>query len=149
MKVLCAGIVPGGDVGFLFRAMRRLELFASLDDNQLYKVLTFAKSLEFDAGETVFKKGDPGETFYVIQTGRAKATVPGFLGLSKTVGTMGPGEFFGELALILKQPRAATVVCAQKTVCFALARYDLEKLMSGSPDIAAAVKAVVERRSSP
>lgn len=148
MKVLCAGIVPGGDVGFLFRAMRRLELFAALDDTHLYKVLYYAKSLEFDAGETVFKKGDPGETFYIIQTGKASARVPGFLGLSKTVGTMGPGEFFGELALVLKRPRAATVVCEEKTVCFALARHDLERLMSENPPIAAAVKAVAERRSA-
>lgn len=146
MRVLSTGIVPGGDVGFLFRPMRRLELFAALSDIQLYQVLYHTKTLEFAAKETIFRKDEPGDSFYVVQNGRVEARVPGFLGLSKVVGRMGPGDFFGELALLLKQPRSATAVCVEKTVCFSLARPDLEQLMRKSPDIAAAVNAAAEKR---
>ncbi len=146
MRVLSTGIVPGGDVGFLFRPMRRLELFAALTDIQLYQVLYHTKTLEFDAKEHIFRQGDPGDSFYVVQSGRVEARVPGFLGLSKVVGRMGPGDFFGELALLLKQPRAASAVCVEKTVCFSLSRPDLEQLMRKDPHVAAAVNEAARKR---
>jgi len=63
---------------------------------------------------------------------------------------MGPGEFFGELALILRQPRSATVRCAEPTVCFTLDRTDLELLMERSAEIAGVIKrAARERFDSP
>ncbi|MDD5630110.1 MAG: cyclic nucleotide-binding domain-containing protein [Elusimicrobia bacterium] len=125
--------------------MRKLELFASLSDEQLRKVLYFVKALVFDAGEAVFAKGDDGDSFYVIESGRVEARVPGFLG-SKVLSSMGPGDFFGELALILKQPRSASIVCVEDTICFALDRTDLELLMERNPDIASAIKKVAKER---
>lgn len=149
MRVLSEGIVPGGDVGFLFRPFRKLDLFSALTDIQLYKVLYHTKTVEYDASEVIFRRGDPGDSFYVVQSGAVEARVPWLLGLSKTVGRMGPGDFFGELALLFKQPRAATAVCARKSVCFSLSRPDLEHLMRQNPDIAAAINAVAERRRPP
>lgn len=148
MRVLSTGIVPGGDVGFLFRPLRKLELFSGLTDIQLYQVLYHTKTLEYAAKEVIFRQGEPGDSFYVVQSGAVEARVPGFLGLfSRTVGRMGPGDFFGELALLLRRPRTATAVCVQKTVCFVLARPDLEHLMRRDPGIAAAVDAAVKKRS--
>ena len=146
MRLLCKGIVAGGNVGFLFVALRKQELFQSLSDIQLYKVLQFMSSVEFDAGETVFKKGAVGDAFYIIQSGKVEARVPGFLGLAKTIATMGPAEFFGELALILKQPRAASIVCVEKTACFVLERGDLDYVMKRNPDIASAIEQVARKR---
>lgn len=146
MKILCQGIVSGGEVGFLFLALRKLELFSSLTDVQLYKILQFMRSVEFEAGETVFKKGAAGDSFYVIQRGKVQARVPGFLGFSKTLATMGPSEFFGELALILQQPRAATIVCVEKTACFVLDRGDLQYVMRRNPDMAATIEQIARKR---
>lgn len=145
MKILSTGTASGGDPGFLLSAMRKVALFASLSDEQLCKVLYFVKSVAFDAGETVFKKDDDGDSFFVIQEGKVEARAPGFLG-AKTLRAMGPGEFFGELALILKQPRSATIVCVEKTICFALERSDLEILMDRDTDIASTIKKTAKER---
>ncbi|MDX6769513.1 MAG: cyclic nucleotide-binding domain-containing protein [Elusimicrobiota bacterium] len=147
MKVLSTGIVPGGDVGFLYRPFRALELFASLTDKQVYQVLYGVRTLEYAKGEVIFRRGDPGDAFFVVQTGRVEARVPGFLGFSRVVGRMGPGEFFGELAMLLRQPRAATAVCAERTVVHSLSWPDLDGLMRKNPDIAAAINAAVAKRS--
>lgn len=146
MRVLSSGVVPGGDSGFLFRPMRKLPLFAGLTDVQLFQVLMRTRTLEFDAGEVIFRRGDPGDSFFVVQSGKVEARLPWLLVLSRVVGTMGPGDFFGELALLRRQPRAATARCAVKTVCFSLSAPDLEALMRAQPDIAAAVGAAAGRR---
>lgn len=147
MRVLSSGIAPGGDVGFLFRPLRRVELFASLTDIQLYQVLYHVRTLEYAAGETIFLRGEPGDAFYVVQAGRVEARVPRWLFFSRVVGRMGPGDFFGELAMLLRQPRAASAVCAERTVCYSLSWPDLDGLMRKNPEIAAAVNAAVAKRS--
>lgn len=146
MKVLGKGIAAGDEAGPLFSSFRQMDLFSSLSDAQLRKVLFFVKTVEFEAGETVFEKGEPGEAFYLIHEGRVEACAPGFLGLRKVLREMGAGEFFGELALILRQPRSASIICKAPTVCFQLDRADLEMLMERSEDIAQAIKSVAKER---
>ena len=145
MRVLGQGIAAGEEAGQLFDSFRSLELFTSLSDENLRKALYFVKTVEFDDGETVFEKDEPGESFYLIREGRVEARVPGFFG-AKVLSAMGSGEFFGELALILQRPRSATVVCVEPTVCFVLDHADLERLMERSPDVAAAIKRIAKQR---
>lgn len=145
MRVLSHGIAAGADADAFVAALRDVEFFRTLDDGQLRKVLYFTKAVDFDAGETVFEKDAPGDAFYLVRSGRAEARVPGFFG-PKVLGRMGPGDFFGELALLLDQPRAATVVCVEPTVCLVLARVDLVILMERHPEIGDAIKAVAKKR---
>jgi len=146
MKVLSNGIAAGENADAFVAALRDVEFFRTLDDAQLRKVLYFMKAFDFDAGETVFVKDAPGDAFYLVRSGRAEARVPGFFG-SKVLGVMGPGDFFGELALLLDRPRAATVVCTEATVCLVLAHVDMVIMMDRHPEIAAQIKAVAEKRS--
>jgi voltage-gated potassium channel len=146
MKILGAGAASGEDAGILMSSLRRLDLFAPLSDDQLRKVIYFIKSVTFEAGETVFKKDDPGDSFYVVQAGKVEARGGGFLGFEKIIRSMGPGEFFGELALILKRPRSASIVCVEDAFCYALDASDLELLMERNPDIASAIKNVAKER---
>jgi CRP-like cAMP-binding protein len=145
MKIIGAGVAGGEEPAQAFAALRALDLLAPLSDEQLRKTVYFVKTVEFDEGETVFKKDDPGESFYLIHEGRAEARVPGFFG-AKVLNAMGPGEFFGELALILSRPRSAAVVCVERTVCFMLDRADLERLMERSPDVEDAIKRIAKLR---
>ena len=145
MRVLGQGIASGEEAGRLYESFRALELLAPLSDENLRKALYFVKTIEFDEGETIFEKDEPGELFYLVRDGRVEARVPGFFG-SKVLSAMGPGEFFGELALILRQPRSAAAVCVEPTVCFALDTADLERLMERSPDVADAIKRIAKQR---
>ncbi|MDD5304022.1 MAG: cyclic nucleotide-binding domain-containing protein [Elusimicrobia bacterium] len=145
MKLIGLGVSAGPERDFLMSELRGLDLFAPLTDEQLRKMLYFVKSVEFEDGEIVFEKGDPGEWFYLIHRGEVEIFEPGFFGPS-VLARMGPGDFFGELALILSQPRSAGVRCVGETACFALDRTDLETLMERSPDIAAAIKQIAQQR---
>ena len=145
MRVLSNGIAAGENAEAFAAVLRDVEFFQTLDDAQLRKVLYFMKALDFDAGETVFVKDAVGDAFYLIRSGRAEARVPGFFG-PKVIGTMGPGDFFGELALILDQPRAATVVCTESTVCLVLAHVDMVIMMERHPEIATQIKDVARKR---
>ena len=145
MRLIGHGFATGEESAELFAGLRALDLFAPLSDEQLRKVLYFVKMVEFEAGETVFEKGSDGDLFFLIHSGAVEAYAPGFFG-PKVLKRMEPGDFFGELALILRQPRSAGIRCVEPTVCFTLDRTDLELLMERSPDVADAIKRVAQRR---
>ena len=130
---------------FIAPIISRLEFFAALSREQLDKMLFFIKFVQFEAGETVIEKDAPGDSFFVIYAGQVEVRVPGFLG-AKVLSTMGPGDFFGELALILNQPRSASIVCMEATQCFMLDRADFAQLMAQNPDIAQAIKDIARSR---
>ncbi len=146
MRLIRNGVAAGGDSSLLISAMRRVDLFAPLSDEQSRKLVYFIKVVEFDAGEKIFSKGDAADSFYMIQDGRVQARGAGFLGMGRIIREMGPGEFFGELALILNQPRSASIVCVERTSCFVLSRVDMELLMERNPDIADIIKKVAKQR---
>lgn len=145
MKLIGQGVEAGPERDFLMSELRDLHLFAPLSDEQLRKMLFFVKTVRFEDGETVFEKGAPGDLFYLIHRGAVEIVEPGFFGAT-VIATMGPGDFFGELALMLSQPRSAGARCVGETECFALDRADLETLMERSPDIAAAIKKAAQSR---
>lgn len=145
MELIGQGVDAGPERDFLMAELRGLDLFAPLTDEQLRKMLFFVKTVRFEDGETVFEKGAPGDLFYLVHRGEVEIVEPGFFGAS-VIARMGPGDFFGELALILSQPRSASVRCVGETECFALDRADLETLMERSPDIAAAIKKTAQAR---
>ena len=145
MRIISTGTSSGDDADFLAGALKLLPLFAALSEEQLVKVLYFIKVVEFEAGETVFEEGDAGERFYIVYEGRVEARKVGLL-KEKVLSSMGPGEFFGELALLLGRRRAAAIVCVQPTICFSLDQTDLELLMERNPDIADAIRNVARKR---
>lgn len=145
MRLVGQGVDAGPERDFLMEELRGLDLFAPLSDEQLRKMLFFVKTVEFEDGETVFEKGDPGDLFYLIHRGEVEILEPGFFGAT-VLARLGTGDFFGELALMLSQPRSAGARCVGGTECFALDRADLETLMERSPDIAAAIKKTAQAR---
>lgn len=145
MRVLSTAASNPQHVETLLAAMRGIGLFDPLSDDDLRVLAWFVSAVEFDEGEAAVQMGDPGDTCYIICSGRAEARVPGILG-HETLGSLGPADFFGELALLLDQPRNADVVCVETTRCLALGRSDLETLMTRSPDVAELIRAIARRR---
>ena len=130
---------------FLLPIISKVDFFAQLSPEQLDKMLYFIKFVEFEREEVVFQKDVEGDSFFFIYKGVVEARVPGLFG-SKVINTMGPGEFFGELALILKQPRAAAIVCVERTRCFMLDKTDFSLLLERNPDIDRIIKEVARTR---
>lgn len=87
--------------------LAEVPLLASLTPYERSKIADALESSKFSAGETILKEGDPGMTFYLMASGEAEAYKSGVDGVVKHYQK---GDFFGELALLNDQPRAATVI---------------------------------------
>jgi MFS family permease len=96
------------------------------------------------AGETVFAQGDPGDEYYVIEDGRVRVEVDG-----EPVAELGPGEGFGEIALLREVPRTATVVALTDLELYALEREHFLAAVTGHAESRAAAESLVVGRLSP
>ena len=89
----------------------------------------------FQKGEVLFCEYEPGDTFYLIQSGRVE--ILKIMGdIQKTVDILHPGELFGEMAILEEAPRSATAQALDKVVALEFNRENFEVLMQGNPQIA-------------
>jgi CRP-like cAMP-binding protein len=86
-------------------------------------------------GETVFDEGDPGDQLYVIQSGEIELTRE-TASQQRVVARLGAGDFFGELGVVLGEPRSSTAVAVSTTRVIALDRETLESMCMDEPSIA-------------
>jgi putative ABC transport system ATP-binding protein len=107
--------------------LRQIDLFRALTPRQLTDVAEKMTKRHFPPGEVVIREGDPGEEFYLISDGEAEVVRTGH-----EVARMGPGEFFGEVALISGEPRNATVLAQGELDCYALGKDDFQAALSTS-----------------
>lgn len=140
--------IGASELGILATMMRKVEFFTPLTIGQLEKVLPAVMLYEFAPGETVFKQGQPGDAFYIVYKGMVDVSIKsGFMGWSsKNIATLGPGVFFGEIALISAAPRNATVRCAERSLLFTLVARDFAFVLAENPDAAAEMGRIAERR---
>jgi CRP-like cAMP-binding protein len=100
-------------------ALERVTLFADLEEHERAEVGQLLKERRFAAGETVIQEGSGGSAFYVIDSGEARVLVGG-----EWRATLGPGDHFGEIALIDQGSRTATIVAASELVCHGITYWD-------------------------
>jgi CRP-like cAMP-binding protein len=112
--------MPGAPVDVL----QRVPLFADLDRREIEQIARSFKERRFSAGETVIKEGSGGAAFYVIESGEARITVRG-----KERGTLEPGDYFGEIALLDEGARAATITASSDLVCYGLTLWEFRPIV--------------------
>ena len=110
--------------------LRRVPLFADLDDAELAQVALLFKERHFAAGETVVKEGSDGAAFFLIESGDATVTVRG-----ATRASLGPGDHFGEIALIDEGVRSATIAATTDLVCYGLTLWEFRPLVIGNGEM--------------
>jgi cAMP-dependent protein kinase regulator len=106
----------------LFKAVSKNILFNHLDEDQREVVVDAMFRVEKAEGETIIKQGDDGDNFYIIESGQCDVFVKKGDKPAVKVITVGPGNSFGELALMYNCPRAATVTAQTDTVLWAVDR---------------------------
>ena len=108
-----------------------IPLLAVLDKRARKQVLQTAREAHFAAGQTVVREGDPATLLYLIVSGHASVEQGG-----RKVGSMGPGEFFGELALIEQHGRTATVVAEDELDCLLVSAWEFRASLEEHPRMA-------------
>jgi CRP-like cAMP-binding protein len=117
--------------GAPIEVLQKVPLFAELGPEDLAQVAQIFKKRQFAAGETVTKEGSGGAAFFLIESGEARVTVKG-----RTRPPLGPGDHFGEVALIDGQERSATITASTDLVCYGLTYWDFQPLVHGNAAIA-------------
>jgi CRP/FNR family transcriptional regulator, cyclic AMP receptor protein len=121
--------------------LRQVPLFSGLADDELAAVAGVAALERFDADETVFREGETSSTCYVISSGHACALREHADGRVITLARFGPGDIFGELAMLDDQRRSATIKALDELEAIAILGPDMHRLLAVHPDIA--VKLIV------
>jgi pyruvate,water dikinase len=112
-------------------AVQRVQLFVDLDRRQAEQVARLLKLRPFSKGETIIMEGSGAAAFFIIDSGEATVSSKGV-----QLATLGPGDYFGEIALIDGGPRSATVSAATDLVCYGLTFWEFRPLVEKNGAIA-------------
>ena len=112
--------MPGAPV----EVLRRVRLFADLDERELEEIARLFKPRRFPAGETIIREGSGGAAFYVIESGEVTVTIGGDFR-----ATLCPGDYFGEIALVDEGARIATVTAVTDLACYGLTLWEFRPLV--------------------
>jgi pyruvate,water dikinase len=122
-------------------ALQRVRFFADLDRRQAEQVARLLKERRFAKGETVIREGSGAAAFFIIGAGEAAVSSKGM-----PINTLGPGDHFGEIALIDGGPRSATVVATTDLVCYGLTYWEFRPLVERNGTIAWKLLQALARR---
>jgi len=111
--------------------LKQVPLFSDLDNRELDQVADSMKRRQFSAGQEIAREGESGVGFFVIKDGNAKVTVHG-----DERRRLGPGDYFGEIALIAQGARTATVTADTDLTAYGMTFWDFRPLVEGNSTIA-------------
>lgn len=103
-------------------ALTASPLFQAMQPTELDEILKFSSERRFSRGATIFQQGDEGSSMMAVLVGRVRVSAVSGEGKEITLNTIGPGEVFGEIALLDGKPRSADVTAAEDTVLLVVER---------------------------
>ena len=122
-------------------ALRNVPLFSELDDDDLGRLANQMKERRFSEGSPMTSEGSGGAGFFVITEGNATVSVGG-----EVRTTLGPGDYFGEIALIDEGTRSASITAATDVTAYGLTSWEFKPFVEEHPQVAwALLKTLAER----
>jgi CRP/FNR family cyclic AMP-dependent transcriptional regulator len=121
--------------------LKKVPLFSGLDQRELKRLSGSFKERTFNAGEPVAVEGEAGAGFFVIESGEAVVTVHG-----EERGRLGPGDYFGDVAMIDQGDRTATIQADSDLKCYGLTFWDFRPLVESDARIAWPLLQVMAKR---
>jgi CRP-like cAMP-binding protein len=115
----------------LVEALSRVPMFTGVKAKELTRLAKGMAERTFDEGDTITTEGESGLGFFVIEDGSATVIRRG-----EVISTLGPGDHFGEIALIDKGPRSATVVASTELRCRGMTSWEFRPFVQSHPEVA-------------
>jgi CRP-like cAMP-binding protein len=124
--------------------IKKVPLFSKLSKKGLEDVAHLADELDLPAGKTMAEEGDRGREFFVLLEGEAEVTKGG-----QRINVMRDGDFFGEIALVTKMPRTASVTATKNVRVLVITERDFSALLKRSPEVSRGVAEALAERVAP
>ena len=119
------------------QAIKSVPLFSDLTDQELGLLAVSGNRRKFLAKNVVFQEGEPGEVLLIILSGKVKVLLSGKNGQEFILALLGPGNFFGEMAILESAPRSASVITIEPCEFLLLSRKDVTALLKKHPTMLA------------
>jgi CRP/FNR family cyclic AMP-dependent transcriptional regulator len=123
--------------------LKRIPIFAEIPDEDLTVITTFATSDEVPEGAVIVKEGDYANAFMAIEEGTARVTRGG-----EHVGDLGPGDIFGEVGVLEKERRAATVEATSRVKLIKIEHWELQRMKKKLPEAYEKIAQLAEERAA-
>jgi CRP/FNR family cyclic AMP-dependent transcriptional regulator len=124
--------------------IRQAPLFSRCSRKQLDEIAQLADEIDLREGKEMTREGGPGREFFVILEGTADVKKGG-----RTINTLKPGDFFGEIALVSRTPRTATVVATSPVRALVITDRSFRRVLDESPEIKSKVIEAMADRLAP
>jgi len=116
--------------------LKASPFFAGLGEEAIEAIAILCVSRRLDPGEMLFLKGDPGDALYAVRRGQIRIATSSSAGRRLTLNLLGPGDVFGEVALLDGRPRTADAVAVEPTELYTVYRRDFFGLLEQRPPVA-------------
>jgi CRP/FNR family transcriptional regulator, cyclic AMP receptor protein len=126
--------------------LRTVPIFQELPDENLGPLAQLTTRRTYPKDTAIFYENEQGDSLFLIVSGRIKVTILGDDGREVILSTLGPGDFFGEMALLDNEPRSATAIAIIETELLSLSRSDFESFMTRNPSMSIALIRVLTAR---
>ena len=124
--------------------IKGVPLFSAASKQELAEIASIADEIDLPEGKVLIREGDAGREFFVLIEGTAVVERGG-----KKVASIGPGDFFGEISLISKTPRNATITTTSPVRALVITDRAFKQLLEHSPEIAVGVLTALAERVAP
>ncbi|MBI4915789.1 MAG: cyclic nucleotide-binding domain-containing protein [Acidobacteria bacterium] len=122
------------------------RFFAAFPRPALDQLLSSTSVLSFAPGETIMREGEPGTAMFLIADGAVDVHTHDTAGRPLQLATLGPGEFFGEVAMLTGRPRTATIVASDRATVVEISHEDLESIMTRWPEVREVLQKFYQQR---
>jgi CRP/FNR family cyclic AMP-dependent transcriptional regulator len=125
--------------------LRTVPIFSELSDGDVASLAQLLNRRKYPKDAVVFFENEEGDFFFMIVQGRIKVTILGDDGREVILSMLGPGDFFGEMALLDNEPRSASAIAAEESELLSLARSDFQKVSTKRSITGALIKVLTAR----
>ncbi len=147
--VKVAGEARTAEVGRVAALLAGVEFLEALTSEQLESLAVESRSVPYPAGGPVVRQGDAGDSLFLVVAGRVEVSVraPGG-GAERSLATLGPGDYFGEMSLLTGAPRSATIRAVEETSLVILRKEALRPLLVADPTVLERLSKTLARRQA-